>query len=57
MAVIQLIETMFEQYCVICFGFLHIHQRNYLKLVRHCCDRFEQVNGGCLPSWHLPTQS
>ena len=37
---------MVEQYCVIYFGFLHIHQRNYLKLVWNCCDEFEQVNGG-----------
>ena len=42
---------MLEQYFVICFGFLHIHQRNYLKSVWSWYDEFEQVNGGCLMSY------
>ena len=42
---------MLEQCYVIYFGFLHIYQRNYLKLVWTCCDAFEQVNGGCLISY------
>ena len=41
---------MLEQCCVIYFGFPHIHQRNYLKLVWNCCDEIEQINGGCLMS-------
>ena len=39
---------MLVKYCVIYFGFLHIHERNNLELGRNCCDEFEQVNGGCL---------
>ena len=42
---------MLEQYCVIYFGFLHIHQINYLQLAWNWCDEFEQVNGGCLMSY------
>ena len=41
---------MLEQYYVIYFGFFHIHQRNYIKLVWNRSDKFEQVNGGCLMS-------
>ena len=40
-----------EQYCVVYFGFLPIHQRNYLKLVWDWTDDFEQVNVGCLMSY------
>ena len=39
---------MIEQCCLLWFGFLHIHQKDYLNLVWNC-DKLEQVNGGC--SW------
>ena len=45
-----LIVIMLEQYCVIYFWFLHIHQLNYLTLVWNWCDEFELVNSACLTS-------
>ena len=45
LTVLKLVVIMLEQYCVIYFGLLHIHQRNYLKLGWNCCDEFEKVNG------------
>ena len=57
MTVLRLIVIMLKQCCVIYFGFLHIHQRNNLKLVWNCCNDFEQVYGGCLISYILNCMS